>query len=376
MCAPASFTKSWVEAQRPSKSPPGKERRQPKGRNGSRLGFGLIDLIAVACAVALVSALVVFAIEQARIRARSVGCRDNLRNIGLALSQYTDTHRMLPTATLVGSDIRLAQSPLALLVPLLPLTNKPSSDSASATYDSNQLWFEQREGIGAAVVPTFRCPASRHLDPVESLDAARSHCPLGTLLATTDYVVCKGPNDSWCMDHGSSALPLRERGCFEIGRPLRPRDISDGLAQTVVIGEGSAGARWSLSERGRFPLTLVDKSNRPLPAYNYWCWPFLNTLEKQRKTQIVAASIFGTTAVDLNRRPVIETIVNTLKLGDCKPRYKDGFHAVSGFRSDHLSGAYFLFADGASHFVSEGIVPDVYRALSSIAGCESVDYIN
>jgi len=341
-----------------------------------RLGFALIDLVAVACAVALLTALAIFAIEQGRIRARSVGCRDNLRNIGLALSQYTDVHRMLPTVTLVGAEIRLAQSPLALLVPLLPLTSKSSSDSP-ATYDSNQLWFEQRKGVGAAVVPTFRCPASRHLDPVESLDAKRSHCHLGTLLATTDYLVCKGPNDSWCMDHGTSAVPLRERGCFEIGRPVRPSDISDGLAQTIVIGEGSAGARWSLSERGRFPLTLIDRqSNRPLPAYNFWCWPFLNTFEEQRKTHNIAASIFGTTAVDLNRRPVIETIVNTLHLGDCKPRYKNGLHAVSGFRSDHVSGAYFLFADGATHFVSEGIVPEVYRALSSIAGCESVDYIN
>jgi hypothetical protein len=364
MCGLVSFTKSWGES------------NDSKGRYGSRLGFALIDLIVVVCAVALVSALVVFAIEQARIRARSVGCRDKLRNIGLALSQYTDTHRMLPTVTLVGTEIRLAQSPLALLVPLLPLTTQSSSNSP-ATYDSNRLWFEQRNGTGAAVVPTFRCPASQHLDPVESLDAERTRCPLGTLLATTDYVVCKGPNDSWCMDHGASTLPLRERGCFEVGRPLRPGDISDGLAQTIVIGEGSAGANWSLSERGRFPLTILDRqSDRPIPAYNYWCWPFLNNVEEQRRTQIIATSIFGTTAVDLNRHPVIETIVNTLKLGDCKPRYKDGFHAVSGFRSDHLSGAYFLFADGATHFVSEGIVPDVYRALSSIAGCESVDYIN
>jgi hypothetical protein len=115
---------------------------------------------------------------------------------------------------------------------------------------------------------------------------------------------------------------------------------------------------------------------RSYPAFNYWGWPLLNTSAEQQRTQVVAASLFGTTAVELNRRPVVETILNIGKLDDCNPRYKNGFHAVSNFRSDHEGGAYFLFADGASHFVSEGIVPEVYRALSSIAGAESVDYIN
>ncbi len=353
-----------------------------------RSGFALVDLIAVACAVALVTALVVYSVQQTRIRARSLGCRDNLRKIGVALSQYTDIHRTLPTVTLSGSDYRLAQGPLALLVPLLPRDESPSTLSAAgsaATYDSTQPWFRQREGFAAAVVPTYRCPASRHRDPVESIEAARTHCPLGTLLATTDYIVCKGPNDSWCLDEGISNVRLKERGAFEIGRPVQPGDIVDGLAQTIVVGEGTSdgGAanetdrQWPLAAKDRFPLTLKDRQTMGmLPAFNYWGWPLLNTSAEQRRTQVFAASLFGTTAVELNRRPVVETILNTNKLDDCNPRYKNGFHSVSNFRSDHEGGAYFLFADGASHFVSEGIVPEVYRALSSIAGSESVDYIN
>jgi len=333
-----------------------------------RSGFALVDLIAVACAVALVTALGVYWVQQARIRARTLGCRDNLRQIGAALAQYTDTQRTLPTITLSGAGYRLAQSPLAVLVPLLPAAAR-----AEATYDSAQPWFRQQPDVGAVVVPTFRCPASTHRNPIESAAAKRTECALGTSLATTDYIVCKGPNDSWCLDHGVSEVPLKERGVFEVGRPLQPGEIADGLAQTIVVGEGSGGL---LSLKDRFPLTLVDPSMQPLPARNYWCWPFLNTSEEQVRTQVVTAGVFGTTAVDLNRQPTVETILNTEKLDDCRPRYKNGFHSVSNFRSEHPGGAYFLFADGASHFVSDGIVPDVYRALSSIAGSESVDYIN
>ncbi|HEV8003526.1 MAG TPA: DUF1559 domain-containing protein [Planctomycetaceae bacterium] len=326
------------------------------------------------------TALVVYGVQQARIRARSLGCRDNLRRIGIAMSQYTDTHRTLPTVMFSGDNFRLAQSPLAVLVPLLPQDESASARmpaSDSATYDSAQPWFRQREGFAAAVVPTFRCPASTHRDPVESIEAERTHCPLGTLLATTDYIVCKGPNDSWCLEDGVSDVPLKERGAFEIGRVLRPGDISDGLAQTMILGEGACGRSWSLALKDRFPLTLLDRTTmRTVPAFNYWGWPFLNTSPEQLRTQVIATSLFGTTAVELNRRPVVETLLNPDKLDDCTPRYKNGFHAVSNFRSDHVGGAYFLFADGASHFVSEGIVPDVYRSLSSIAGGESVDYIN
>jgi hypothetical protein len=354
--------------------------RRPATASPTRGGFALIDLIAVACTVALLTALGIYGVQQSRIRARSLGCRDNLRKIGAALAQYTDIHRTLPTVTLAGSDYRLAQSPLALLVPLLPQDDSASARKAAgvnATYDSAQPWFRQREGFAAVVVPTFRCPASTHRDPVESIEAERTQCPLGTLLAATDYIVCKGPNDSWCLDDGVSQVPLNERGAFEIGLPLRPGDISDGLAQTIVLGEGTCGRSWPLAAKARFPFTLIDRATmRSLPAFNYWGWPFLNTSEEQMRTEVVAASVFGTTAVDLNRRPVVETILNTAKLDDCRPRYKDGSHSVSNFRSNHAGGAYFLFADGASHFVSEGIVPEVYRSLSSIAGNESVDFIN
>jgi len=132
-----------------------------------RAGFTLVDLIGVACALALLAAIFIYAVQQSRIRARSLGCRDKLRRIGIALSQYTDIHRTLPIVTFSGSDYRLAQSPLALLVPLLPQDDARSSASAGAeaSYDSTQPWFRQRAGVAAATVPTFRCPATHHLDP-------------------------------------------------------------------------------------------------------------------------------------------------------------------------------------------------------------------
>jgi hypothetical protein len=49
---------------------------------------------------------------------------------------------------------------------------------------------------------------------------------------------------------------------------------------------------------------------------------------------------------------------------------------MSGFRSDHSDGGFFLFADGSTHFVSQDVGHDVYTALSTIAGGESVQFAN
>jgi len=337
----------------------------------SRSGFALIDLVAATFVIALVMAILVHFVEQARTKARGTGCRNNLRQIGVALAQYVDVHRMLPVVQLADAGFQLAHSPQALLLPYLP-------QAENIPYDPARPWYQQPKGIGAATIPVFRCPASTHRDPVDAYQARRTKCPIGSLLGTTDYIVCKGASDSWCMKHRVSAVPREERGAFEIGQPLRPTDIVDGLAETMVFGEGTAGKRWLIATRAPISRRALEiEGGSPPLAFNFWCWPFLNTVAEQTSTQIVATSVFGTTAVPMNREQVSETIVNTEKLDDCRSGKGDQTgNAVSGFRSDHLAGAWFLFADGSSRFLGENVEPEIYNALSTIAGGESIQYVD
>jgi hypothetical protein len=193
-------------------------------------------------------------------------------------------------------------------------------------------------------------------------------------VGVTDYIACKGPSDSWCLEEGASALPMKQRGLFEIGRPIGIDAIPDGASQTICFGEGADG-RWLLSTRGRFPLPALDpRTDRPLPAYNFWSTPYINTTQVQKA--LVMASVFGTAAHPLNRYPVIETIADLKQLSDCRPSFKNGPHNVSGFRSNHPQGGYFLFADGSSRFVADRIELDLYQALTSIAGGETTIYVD
>ena len=66
----------------------------------SKRGFTLIELLVVIAIIAILIALLLPAVQQAREAARRTQCKNNLKQLGIALHNYHDVHRVFPPSRL------------------------------------------------------------------------------------------------------------------------------------------------------------------------------------------------------------------------------------------------------------------------------------
>lgn len=218
-----------------------------------RRGFTLLELL-VSCAVlAILIALLLPAVQQTREAARRSACRSNLRQIGIALHSYHDVHRCLPLGNLGAVNPRpLPLSPPwppspgggfgwgVFLLPYLDQAALYAKIDPHGEIDPFVAYYARYRMVrsgGDQVVAVFRCPSSvlpehaTDVGPAALPDHARGY-------ATGDY---KGSSEYGIFTSLDGAV-------FHWGGPMRFSRITDGLSQTIAVGEssypGRAGDIW------------------------------------------------------------------------------------------------------------------------------------
>jgi type II secretory pathway pseudopilin PulG len=177
----------------------------------------LIELLVVIAIIAILVALLLPAVQQAREAARRARCRNNLKQMGVALHDYHEIHKTLPPGVVADSnDLSNGwHSGLTLLLPHL------EEQTIHNRFDFNLSWREPINIAAAnAHINTFRCPSS---DGVVSQNG-------GISLPATDYAFSKGPYAYLCL-RGVGG------GMFDVNSFVRFADIQDGLSQTFAMGE-------------------------------------------------------------------------------------------------------------------------------------------
>lgn len=328
----------------------------------SRRAFTLIELLIVITIIGALIALLLPAVQSAREAGRNTQCRNNLRQMGVALHAYHETVNAFPP----GVVSKLANP--NWVMPAGGCTEAPIDLGPGWSFFARMLPFLEQAGFNATisyrlpvddpsntaaretVISVYRCPSDFGPDLVPICDCgsppqATNTPTVLTNAAATSYVGSLG---------GAKTGGNPNYGCYEFqpfngifhrNRSVKDRDITDGLSNTVGIGERHSGfvrSAWAGIVAGQEVLFNFDD---PPIQYNPQLAPCQNW------------------------RPTITAVV----VHSRQSAFNDPTGSPGGFVSPHPSTANFLFMDGSARSLAVGINRTVMWALCTRNNREAVN---
>ena len=342
-----------------------------------RTGMALVELLVVLAVIAVLSALLLSAVQRVREAAARTQCRNNLKQIGLALHNHHDAKGGFPPGLTVTGTDNLEMGGFGGFIPLLPFLEQ---DNWFRRWDPSRNWYDPPNAdIVAVEVKVFYCPSNRSRGAIDtSFLVPFAGRPLPNV-ASCDYLLCKGANAALCE---VTQVPSGGRGAFDVNTRTRLSDVTDGTSNTFAVGEG-AGHNARFGIRHYYPDTApaadLFPGQSPLIDQSWSSGPMAT--RALHSIGLLGGSCLGVTAQrGGHAEPFDERMNHPLGLAALDNNHgctnsgtvPGTYDTISGFRSAHPGGCNFLFCDGSARFVSEAVSPDTYRALSTMAGGEAL----
>jgi prepilin-type N-terminal cleavage/methylation domain-containing protein/prepilin-type processing-associated H-X9-DG protein len=281
-------------------------------------GFTLVELLVVIGIIGVLIALLLPAVQWAREAARAARCKNNLKQIGLALQNSHDVHGRFPMGS--SSDTVGSWGFLLSLMPQLDNAHVPTMVNLGNPDCCSEIMLRQNaippQGDPASTLfSVLACPSDPNSERLHTSGGSIS-LPCGKLYPGS-YLGVSGDVDFF----GSGTTT--GNGILYSLSSIRMADILDGTSNTMIVGE------------------------RGIPDDLVLGWVICGATELD---QYLGAE---NVPVPARKAPWTDPI-------------------FQGFWSWHSGGAHFVFADGSVHFIRNTIDKTTYRALATRAGREVI----
>ncbi|WP_197439734.1 DUF1559 family PulG-like putative transporter [Calycomorphotria hydatis] len=298
----------------------------------SRNGFTLVELLVVIAIISTLVAILLPAVQQAREAARQSECKNNLKQISLALHNYHDSYSTFPPATIWN------ENPAGCI--------RNSSIACDDYWGTAWAWgvailpYMEESAIyigldsGHTSVGQVMNDATKSLLVQEKIEAFRCPSDVGTDLSP--YSVGSGvymsrTNYPGVSSHGR-ATGMGGQGVFgQTNRGIRIRDITDGTSVTMIVGERAS----------HLPGNTGD---------TYTVWAAMRSPLQPNSGYRGAYTVTGGTGRPMN---ISEAAA--------------GWDFKNYFNSMHYGGVQFAFCDGSVRFLNENMDFTQYKNMSRIA---------
>ncbi len=334
-----------------------------------RRGFTLIELLVVIAIIAVLIALLLPAVQAAREAARRIQCTNNLKQLGVALSNYESGIGALPPSMVLSgrgntTNDTTGWSVQARILPYLEGSN---------LFNAMNLSIFKEEPANLTViglsVSAFLCPSEMNPSPLRH--------DYG-LAGVNSYGFCQGDWFVWGGFNGP-----QNRQAFGPNRSRRLAEFTDGLSGTIMAAEvkcrqPSSNCRQTTLPSVNNPNAIPDPAADPYTVateYDNGTCVTQNQLEFHTEWSDGHAHAGGfTTAWPPNKVILGRTAYKGFDLDLNGRNEEEGgptFSAITS-RSYHPGGVNALFGDGSVRFTKSTIAGATWRALGTVAGSEVV----
>jgi prepilin-type N-terminal cleavage/methylation domain-containing protein len=340
-------------------------------------GFTLVELLVVIAIIGALVGLLLPAVQAAREAARRSSCGNNLKQIGLALHGFADTHKCFPP----GNYIRTANFPFSWIAGILPWMEEENTYSKLGW---SRIWTETAD-VGFGIDST----AANAITAFRSSILSCPSCPMPKVVPSGTRIGCLIPSYVGVMGSSDSGFSTRADRCPDAGN--HGRSDSDSTVQCfngVLAGtmnyfgspvaygpEAIALRTWPASTNswwGRNPHTIgvklhtiTDGLSKTIAIGEQSGWG-MDDSGNQKECRAASDGRWAASGSE-GRMSNLTRLQRPFGSKLCKRiNTSTGYTDVDtkiGIRSAHGAGAQVAFADASVQWLNESIDDTLYRSL-------------